>query len=168
MGRMVATGPIDHGIGLRVSDLPATCDAADGNPDIRVPETIDKKDGQRAQRALKEDAVAAGNPDIRVPKNVKSENGLRMGHTEKEEDAEGITAKSAEREASGEDQKTTDPYLGEEETQNTRDYPTKGQEGPKKLELCHVPGGTWLNQEQSCLRGKLRFMVGREEGGGEE
>ncbi|KAJ1141549.1 hypothetical protein NDU88_007877 [Pleurodeles waltl] len=122
-----------------------------GNPDIRVPEAIDRKDGQSARRALEEDAVAAGSPDIRVPENLKSENGLFAGRAEKEEDAEGITAESAEKKASGEDQRTTNPYLGEEEPQNARDYPTEGQDGPKKLELRHVPGGMWLNQLTAWL-----------------
>ncbi|KAJ1127945.1 hypothetical protein NDU88_006338 [Pleurodeles waltl] len=105
-----------------------------------------KIDRQRAQRALNDDAVAAGNPDIRVPENIKNENGLCVGRAEEEEDAEELSTPSAENEACGKDQKATHPYLGEEETQNTRDYPTKGQEGPKKLELCHVPGWMWMNQ----------------------
>ncbi|KAJ1116225.1 hypothetical protein NDU88_004443 [Pleurodeles waltl] len=120
-----------EGLCSRVSDLPATYYATDGNPDIRVPETIDKKDGQRAQRALKEDAVAAGNPDIQVPENVKSENGLRAGHAVKEEDAEGITAKSAEREASGENQKTTDPYLGRKKHRTPEITPRRDRKVPR-------------------------------------
>ncbi|KAJ1199174.1 hypothetical protein NDU88_003012 [Pleurodeles waltl] len=151
----------------RVSDIPATYHAEAGNPDIRVPENIDREDGQSVQRTQEEDAIAAGNPDIRVPKNLKRKNGLRAARAEKEEDAEGKTAESADREDSGEDKKTTDPYLGEEEPLNARDNTTEGQDGPKKLELRHVPGGTWLKQVRSCLRAKLRFMVGWEEDRGD-
>ncbi|KAJ1145108.1 hypothetical protein NDU88_011400 [Pleurodeles waltl] len=134
---------------------------------IRIPRNI-PIEGRRAQSAEEGEAAGAGNPDIRVPESLKSKEGLRAGCTEREKDAERRAAESAEKEDSGEDERTIDPYLGEGGPFNARDNPTEGQDGPKKPELRHVPGWTWLKQVLSCLRDKLRCMVGREEGGGDE
>ncbi|KAJ1152587.1 hypothetical protein NDU88_005362 [Pleurodeles waltl] len=50
----------------------------------------------------------------------------------------------------------------------SRDNPMEGNEGPRRQELRHVPGGAWLQQVRSFLRDRIRYIVGREEGGGGE
>ncbi|KAJ1114736.1 hypothetical protein NDU88_002967 [Pleurodeles waltl] len=105
-------------------------------------------EGQRAQRAEEGEAAGAGNPDIRVPESLKSEEGLSVRHAEKkkEKDAERREAESADKEDSGEDERTIDPYLGEVGPLIARGNPAEGQDGPKKPELRHVPEGAWLKQ----------------------
>ncbi|KAJ1082702.1 hypothetical protein NDU88_002867 [Pleurodeles waltl] len=63
----------------RVSEVPATYCAEAGNPDIQVPETPNREDGQRARRAEEEEAAEAGNPDIRVPEILKREDDSVQG-----------------------------------------------------------------------------------------
>ncbi|KAJ1178422.1 hypothetical protein NDU88_003668 [Pleurodeles waltl] len=152
----------------RLSDIPATCRDEAGNPDIWVPENIDKEDGQRARCAQEVDALADGNPDIRVPEKLNRKKGLRAGCAKREEDAEGRGMGHERKEDSGGEEGTADPHLGERRPFEGRDDPSEGQYGPKKPEFRHVPGGTWLKQVRSCLRDRLRYMVGREEGGGDE
>ncbi|KAJ1081634.1 hypothetical protein NDU88_001812 [Pleurodeles waltl] len=118
----------------------------DGNPDIRIPINL-PIEGREARSVEKGKAAGAGNPDIRVPESFKREEGLSTGRTGEEKDAEEKTAESADRENSGENEKTSDPHLGEEGPVNTRENPTEGQDGPEKLKLRHVPGGTWLKQK---------------------
>ncbi|KAJ1151852.1 hypothetical protein NDU88_004631 [Pleurodeles waltl] len=102
------------------------------------------------------DAAEAGNPDIWVPKCLKRNNGQRTHVLEREEDAGRKDTEVAEGE----------PATGGAVT--SRDDPTEGQEGPRKQEIHHVPGGAWLQQVRSCLKDKLRAIVGREEGVGGE
>ncbi|KAJ1101271.1 hypothetical protein NDU88_006343 [Pleurodeles waltl] len=77
-------------------------------------------------------------------------------------------ARSAEEGNIREDERELDSDIGEGGPLTSRSDTTEGQEGPRKPELRHVPGAAWLQQVQSCLRDKLRSIVGREEGGGDE
>ncbi|KAJ1191742.1 hypothetical protein NDU88_001058 [Pleurodeles waltl] len=86
--------------------------AAPRNPDIRIPENLLGK-GRRAERAEEGETAGAGNPDIRVPKSLKSKEGLRVGRAEREEDAEGRGAENTGKEGSGEEERTSDLYLGD-------------------------------------------------------
>ncbi|KAJ1219135.1 hypothetical protein NDU88_006706 [Pleurodeles waltl] len=122
-----------------------------GNPDIRIP--IDLPGEEREAQRLEEEekVVGAGNPDIRVPESVKSEEGLCEARTGEKKDAEEKDAEEGRTEIAGREDsegygKNCDPHLGRTEPGNTRETPTEGQ---------------------SCLRNKLLYIVGREEGGGE-
>ncbi|KAJ1109550.1 hypothetical protein NDU88_006910 [Pleurodeles waltl] len=169
----------------RVADFPATFSAGSrsekylggpagneaaevGNPDIRIPENLPIEAGQRAQRAEEGEAAGAGNPEIRVPESLKREEGLRAQSAEETKDAERRDTERANEGNIGEDERELDSDIGEGGPLTSRGNTMEGQEGPKKPELHHVPGGAWLQQVRSCLRNKLRFIVGREEGGGDE
>ncbi|KAJ1141576.1 hypothetical protein NDU88_007904 [Pleurodeles waltl] len=87
-------------------------------PDIRIPRNLPIEG--REERSVEEGkADGAGNPDIRVPEGFKSEEGLCAGRAEEEKDAEEIKAESVDKENSRENEKTSDPYLGEEGPVNT-------------------------------------------------
>ncbi|KAJ1155640.1 hypothetical protein NDU88_008369 [Pleurodeles waltl] len=168
----------------RVEDLPATFSAGSrsekypggptenkatevGNPDIWNPEKL-PTEGQRVQCAEEGEAAGAGNPDIQVPESLKREEGLRARHAEETEDAEWRDAERTDEGTIGEDERELVSDIGKGGPLTSRGNTTEGQEGPKKPELCHIPGGAWLQQVRSCLRDKLRSIVGREEGGGDE
>ncbi|KAJ1131414.1 hypothetical protein NDU88_009751 [Pleurodeles waltl] len=87
-----------------------------------------------------------------------------------EEDEEEEDAETEEEIAKGGDAGERNSDIGEEEPQdeglgNSRGDPTEGQGSPEKEQLCHVPGGVWLQQVRSCLKHKIRAILGREEGG---
>ncbi|KAJ1122517.1 hypothetical protein NDU88_001003 [Pleurodeles waltl] len=109
-----------------------------GNPDGRIPEHI-------PTNSREEETIAeAGNPGIRVPDRVKRD--------AEEERREGCKRREV----------IHGRTPGEEQTNAGQDNTTTGQEGPKELERRHVPGGTWLSQARSCLKDRLRYIVGRE------
>ncbi|KAJ1091186.1 hypothetical protein NDU88_004313 [Pleurodeles waltl] len=119
------------------------------------------------------DAEEAGNPDIRVPESLKRKDGQRARHAQTREDVEKKDAERPEESENEEDANETKTDTEEREPVNrgpltSRDNPTEGQEGPRRQELRHVPGGAWLQQVRSCLRDRIRSVVGREEGGGGE
>ncbi|KAJ1129984.1 hypothetical protein NDU88_008343 [Pleurodeles waltl] len=122
-----------------------------GNPDIRIPIALSVEERTPHCREEKEVADKAGNPDIRVPKSVKSEEGLCARRTEEEKnaeekDTEEEMTETANREDIKGSERTRDPHLGGTEAENNRETPTEGQDSPQRLELRHVPGGTWLKQ----------------------
>ncbi|KAJ1184079.1 hypothetical protein NDU88_000889 [Pleurodeles waltl] len=133
-----------------------------GNPDIRTPVDLPVEEREAPRLERKKKVVGAGNPDIRVPERVKREEGLCAAHTAEEKDGEEKDAeeKDAEEErteiASREDsegyEKISDPHLGRNEPGNTRETPTGGQDSSERLELHHVPGGTWLKQVSGWQR----------------
>ncbi|KAJ1165071.1 hypothetical protein NDU88_005501 [Pleurodeles waltl] len=116
------------------------------NPDGRIPEHI-------PVRSKEEETIAeAGNPDIRVPNSLNREDGLRARGAPNTRDAEG-----GEDEQGGEQLNegrgvTHGQTLVEEQPNTGQDDSTTGQDGPKKLERRHVPGGTWLSQRVGYLR----------------
>ncbi|KAJ1088457.1 hypothetical protein NDU88_001614 [Pleurodeles waltl] len=147
----------------RVADFPATFNAGSrsekylggpagneaaevGNPDIRISENLPIEAGQRAQRAEEGEAAGAGNPDIRVPKSLKRDEGLHARRAEETKDAERRDAESADEGNIGEHERELDSDIGEGGPFTAQGNTTEGQEGPKKPELRHVPGGAWLQQ----------------------
>ncbi|KAJ1164022.1 hypothetical protein NDU88_004469 [Pleurodeles waltl] len=117
-----------------------------------------------------EEIAEAGNPDIRVSKTMKREERQRARSTSTEEDEEEKYPGTEEERATGEDAGKSILDIGEEEPQDERlvnsgGYPTEGQGGPERQQFCHVPGGAWLQQVRSCLKNRIRAIVGREDGG---
>ncbi|KAJ1097617.1 hypothetical protein NDU88_002734 [Pleurodeles waltl] len=128
-----------------------------GNPDIRIPIDLPVEEQKPQHREEKEVAVNARNPDIRVPKSVKREEGLCVARIEEEKDAEEEDAEEGrteivDREDNEEDKNNSDLHLGSTEPGHTRETPTEGLDSPKRPELRHVPGGTWLKQILCCTR----------------
>ncbi|KAJ1214852.1 hypothetical protein NDU88_002463 [Pleurodeles waltl] len=145
------TSNIESGADCRSADSCGHESKDIGNPDGRIPEHI-------PARSREEEPIAeAGNPDIRVRDSVKREDGLRARRTFKTRDAEEGRRQRGERrevvhgQTPAEEQKST----GQDDT-------APGQDGPKELERRHVPGGMWLSQLRSCLKDRLRYIVGRE------
>ncbi|KAJ1085076.1 hypothetical protein NDU88_005209 [Pleurodeles waltl] len=166
----------------RVADLPATCSIGSrserhpwdnirspltdiGNPDIRIPGNLPMKDDPEEQRGEEAEAAGVGNPDIWVPESYKSEKGLRTRCAAEGKDTETKDTENTDRGDSRENARRLESYHEERGTPTLRDNSTEEQRGPNKPELRNVPGGTYLKQVRSCLREKLRSMVGREEGG---
>ncbi|KAJ1217162.1 hypothetical protein NDU88_004757 [Pleurodeles waltl] len=75
------------------------------------------------------------------------------GNTERREDA----GKSILDD--GKEEPNNERFLG------SRGDTTEGQGGPERQQLCHVPGGAWLQRVRSCLKNRISDIVGREEGG---
>ncbi|KAJ1175978.1 hypothetical protein NDU88_001263 [Pleurodeles waltl] len=113
--------------------------------------------GQEARSAEEGEDTGAGNPGIRVPESIKREEGLRVRGAEEEKDAEGRDAGNAETGSSGEDEEKPDSELGKGGTLAYRGNTPEWQEGPKKPELRHVPGGAWLKQPAGCRMLFLAF-----------
>ncbi|KAJ1092150.1 hypothetical protein NDU88_005262 [Pleurodeles waltl] len=132
------------------------------NPESRIPVHV-------PVRGSEEETIAeAGNPDIRVPDSLNREDGLHAQRALETKDTE-IGVNQQGEEQLNEGRRVTDGQtLVKEQPDTDRDDPTTGQDGPKKFERRHVPGGTWLGQVRSCLKERFRYMVGREEGGGDE
>ncbi|KAJ1097494.1 hypothetical protein NDU88_002612 [Pleurodeles waltl] len=118
-----------------------------GNPDIWIPINLPGREGEVAGQTEEEKLVGAGNPDIRVPESVKTEEGLCVARAREEKDAEGNDNKKTRTEIAGNegDEGRSGPHLGRT-PRSTRETPTAGQGNPERLELCHVPGRTWLKQ----------------------
>ncbi|KAJ1141845.1 hypothetical protein NDU88_008173 [Pleurodeles waltl] len=128
-----------------------------GNPDGRIPKHI-------PARSKEEETIAeAGNPDIRVPDNLKKEDGLRARRALEARDEEEGGEQGGERREVADGQTPA-----EEQTSTGQDDTTKGQDGPKEPERRHVPGEKWLSQVRSCLKDRLRYIVGREGVSGDE
>ncbi|KAJ1171323.1 hypothetical protein NDU88_003186 [Pleurodeles waltl] len=119
-----------------------------GNPDIRVSQSVQKEDGQRAQREEKED-------------------GQRVQREEKEDGAV-IEEGDANKQESANRKVPEDGRLDEQSASTPRGGPTEGQRSPEQRRLRHVPGGTWLKQVRSCIKNRLSALVGREKGGEDE
>ncbi|KAJ1142953.1 hypothetical protein NDU88_009265 [Pleurodeles waltl] len=134
--------------------LEKTASVETGNLDIQIPVTI-PADG-RAGKPEEENTAGTWNPDIWVPERLKRNEGLRVRDAEGEEDAEKQEAEKAERVENGGNEEKDDPDLGERWPFDSWGDTTRGQDSPTKPDLRHVPGGTWLQQVRSCLRGKLR------------
>ncbi|KAJ1187534.1 hypothetical protein NDU88_004309 [Pleurodeles waltl] len=98
--------------------------------------------GRRSERVEEGEDAGAGNLDIRVPESLKTKVGLHAARAEKEKDANGRGAENRRKEDIGEDEQIIDAYLGERRPSNGRDNTLEGQDGPKKPEVRHVPGGT--------------------------
>ncbi|KAJ1160506.1 hypothetical protein NDU88_001008 [Pleurodeles waltl] len=135
----------------RVSEIPATHCADAGNPDIRVPENTNSEYGQSARRVEEGDAAEAGNTDIRVPKTLNRDNGQIVWRAERGEDAERSEEERPEDCEIREDATESDSDLEKGDPVNqgpltSRGNTTEGQEGPRKQELRHIPGGAWLQQ----------------------
>ncbi|KAJ1114740.1 hypothetical protein NDU88_002971 [Pleurodeles waltl] len=138
----------------------------------------DPQSGECPGGPAEEEITEAGNPDIQVSKGKKREVGQRARGPKEEEDEEeedaGVEDESVmgdngntER---GEDAGKGIPDIGGEEPNNERllgprGDTTEGQGGPKRQQLCHVPGGAWFQQVRSCLKNRISAIVGREEGG---
>ncbi|KAJ1120761.1 hypothetical protein NDU88_008910 [Pleurodeles waltl] len=129
-----ATSHIESGAERRSADSCGYEIKVIGNPDGRIPEHVPVRGGEE------ETIAGAGNLDIRVPDSLNREEGLLTGHALKTGDAEGG-------EQLNEGKRVTHGQTLVEDQPNTgRDDPTTRQDGPRKLENRHVPGGTWLRQ----------------------
>ncbi|KAJ1112762.1 hypothetical protein NDU88_001023 [Pleurodeles waltl] len=134
-----------------------------------VPATVSTESGTESRFSFHDDTLTgrpsnvsaaslAGNPDIRVPETVKIEDGLRAARGEKEKDADraGRTPRGGSEETEG------TPRTREALNTSTQDRIATKEETEER-ELCHVPGGTWLNQSP-----KKSIFAGQEETWGKE
>ncbi|KAJ1214776.1 hypothetical protein NDU88_002389 [Pleurodeles waltl] len=119
-----------------------------GNPDERIPDPLPEIQGEEDASAI------TGNPDIRVPEVLERDNGLHARGVLFTEAAEGEDTEEGDAEKRG---RIPNPLRQTQEEEQRSPSPgdtTTGKEGPEGRELCHVPGGTWLNQGRSCLQAK--------------
>ncbi|KAJ1138967.1 hypothetical protein NDU88_005346 [Pleurodeles waltl] len=89
--------------------------------------------------------------ETRISKDMKREEGQRARGERAEEDEEEKDAGMEEESGTGEDAGKSILDVREEEPHNdrllsSRGDPTEGQGGPERQQLCHVPGGAWLQQ----------------------
>ncbi|KAJ1097096.1 hypothetical protein NDU88_002223 [Pleurodeles waltl] len=111
-----------------------------GNPCDWIPVSLP---GQQ----MEEDAIAIpGNPDIRVPDRIERKAGLRTCGALGREDA-----KEEGAEHGGGAEKRADSAQEEEQKEASPGDNPKGREGPEEPEHRHVPGGTWLSQDNVGL-----------------
>ncbi|KAJ1171844.1 hypothetical protein NDU88_003702 [Pleurodeles waltl] len=116
-----------------------------GNPDVRVPVNV-PAEGSGAEKTEEEKTAGAGDPDIRVPERLKRKEGLFARDAEGEEDAKEREAGKAEQTDNGGNEEENELYIGEWRPFDSREDTTRGQDSPTKPELRHVPRGTWLQQ----------------------
>ncbi|KAJ1169673.1 hypothetical protein NDU88_001564 [Pleurodeles waltl] len=130
-----------------------------GNLEEQIPDPLPAIQGKEGEE---EASAITGNPDIRVPEGLERDNGLNAQRALFIETAEGEDAEEGDAERRG---RTPNPLRRTQEKAQRSLSPgdtTTGKEGPEGRELCHVTGGTWLNQVRSCLQDSLRLIIGRE------
>ncbi|KAJ1155614.1 hypothetical protein NDU88_008343 [Pleurodeles waltl] len=128
-----------------------------------VPATLKTELGTESRFSFPSDALSgrhdntdaaclAGNPDIRIPEALKVDDGLRAVRVA----AEGDAGVEKEKEKGGPEKSRRHPTTEELRESAVQDLAETGEVSEGR-ELCHVPGGTWLDQGSSWPA-KVLFM----------